>query len=60
MKMRDALSEIQTKLECNHFKKPGEPCDLDSGGWWTCSCAVIADKKVSEYQRSLSFTNGDR
>lgn len=49
MKFRETLAKVQTENKCNHVEVIGEPCDRNSGGWWTCGCAVIADKMVSEF-----------
>jgi hypothetical protein len=45
MKFRDRLRAIQVQTQCNHVKELGVPCDRESGGWWTCGCAVMADKQ---------------
>ena len=62
MKMKDTLAKFQREHQCEHVREFGDPCDLNSGGWWTCMCAVAADKIVREYQRGLaaSVTNGQR
>jgi hypothetical protein len=59
MKMSDTLEKIQAQTKCEHPTKLGEPCDANSGGWWTCMCAVAADKMVREFQRGLAHSNGE-
>jgi hypothetical protein len=45
--MDETLREVQEKTGCNHMQKPGERCDMNSGGWWSCGCAIIAWKLES-------------
>jgi hypothetical protein len=42
--MDDKLKKVQEQMKCEHVRVFGEACDRESGGWWTCGCAVIAWK----------------
>ena len=44
------LAEMQTESKCEHVREIGYPCDIDSGGWWDCGCAVF----VRSVQRALN------
>lgn len=53
MTLHDAIAKMQAVTQCEHAKTPGEPCDAGNS-WWTCACAVTADKMVSQIQRNLA------
>jgi hypothetical protein len=38
------LKELQERSKCENVRTLGVPCDAESGGWWTCMCAVAAWK----------------
>lgn len=38
------LKELQQRYKCEHVRELGVACDAESGGWWTCMCAVAAWK----------------
>jgi hypothetical protein len=54
MKFKDRLTQIQTQAQCEHVNTLGVPCDTISGGWWTCTCAVAADKMETAERAKLA------
>jgi hypothetical protein len=41
------LKEVQEHYKCEHVQTLGVPCDIESGGWFTCMCAVAAWKRAA-------------
>lgn len=56
MTINEALAQVQGNTGCEHAKAlkipPGEPCDMKSGGWWTCGCLVMAYKLIGDTQQN--------
>lgn len=48
MTEQEALKKVQEAWKCDHMRVLGEACDINSGGWWTCTCAVQAWKMTRD------------
>jgi hypothetical protein len=44
MTEQEYLKQVQEQTKCEHVRTLGEACDIHSGGWATCLCAVAAWK----------------
>jgi hypothetical protein len=58
MYRRQALAKVQAEMKCSHTLELGEPCDQSSGGWWSCGCAIIAQRADTVNGQEGNRTDG--